>query len=1008
MHMISIQPRYRHRLRFFHAVFSLVFVTSLCSDTLFAQTWLPVWSDEFDGTEVDTTKWSFQIGDGCPELCGWGNAELEYYRAENASVAGGFLTITAKEESFGGADYTSARMRTKGKGDWTYGRFEMRAKMPLGRGFWPAFWLLSSDEVYGGWAASGEIDVMEYVGHRPDSVFGTIHYGAPSPGNVFTTNGFVLESGTFADSFHVFAVEWNPGVIRWFVDDSLYATVTDWYSTGAPFPAPFDQQFHLLLNLAVGGTLPGSPDETTVFPADYVIDYVKVFQADNLPPTVSIASPANDSTLPSGSDVTIEANAADADGTVMEVRFFQGDALIGEDSEAPFEITIPGVSDGCYALRAIAVDNFGGQAVSDTVNVQVGSCAQAPYLMHPETIPGVVHAENYDIGGQGIAYNDSDPDTNNGSDGENDYRPSEGVDLELTFDNGFGHAIGSIEAGEWVEYLVDVNETATYTVDVRVSADAAGGALHVEFDGTDKTGTIEVGSTGGDWATVRTEGVALEAGTQVMRLAIEAGGFRINNVTFTKEEGGGTKEASVFEDFEDGDASDWNFIGGGIGEVLTDRPAEGGSYFSTNWSGPGGGFYGGFWKNTPNDMQVPVPDDPWLNVWVYHESAGTTVDEYRLEITVREDTDGNGWTSGQEDSRRLDVVFRGEDFNDRWTLVSAPISDFLDLGGGNGIFETAVDEIFIGIAQVSGASGATVAVDFDYVVLTSGGPLPIEVFEDFEDGDASDWSFIGGGSGEVLTDRPGEGNSYFSTSWSGPGGGFYGGFWKNTPNDMQLPVPEDPWLNVLVYHESAGTTVDTYRLELTVREDTDGNGWTSGQEDSRRLDVEFAATDFNDQWTLVSAPISDFLDLGGGNGIFEVALDEIFVGIAQVSGPSGATVEVDFDYIALSSGGPLPSPTPTANDDPNAQLPGSFGLNEVYPNPFVTDATITYDLPRSSRVRLDVFDVLGRRIRTVVDQTQPGGRYDIRIDGRDLAAGVYLFRLTADRFVQVRSATRLR
>ncbi|NIR36470.1 MAG: family 16 glycosylhydrolase, partial [Gammaproteobacteria bacterium] len=206
----------------------------------------------------------------------------------NATVADGFLTITAKEEAAGGYDYTSARMRSLGKGDWTFGRMEMRARMPIGQGLWPAFWMLPSDSVYGGWAASGEIDIVEYIGSQPNRILGTIHYGGPWPCNVYSTTSYFLPSGTFHDDFHVFAVEWELGEIRWYVDGMLYATRNSWYSTGGPFPAPFDVDFHLLLNLAVGGNLPGPPDATTVFPQEYVIDYVRVYQ---LPPAVAITSP---------------------------------------------------------------------------------------------------------------------------------------------------------------------------------------------------------------------------------------------------------------------------------------------------------------------------------------------------------------------------------------------------------------------------------------------------------------------------------------------------------------------------------------------------------------------------------------------------------------------------------------------------------------------------------------------------------------------------------------------
>lgn len=265
-----------------HFMLGVLLLTLLASPALVVPAWGQayelVWQDEFDGATLDLGKWEPQVGDGCPSLCGWGNNELEYYRAENATVSGGFLTITAKEEAFGGRDYTSARLRTKNLGDWTYGRFEIRARMPVGQGLWPAFWMLPTDEAYGTWAASGEIDIVEYVGQDPDRVFGTLHYGGAWPNNQFSGNDFTLGSGTFNEDFHVFALEWDPCSIRWYVDGALYATQTTWHSEGGPYPAPFDQRFHLLLNLAVGGNLPGPPNGSTVFPQEFVIDWVRVYQ----------------------------------------------------------------------------------------------------------------------------------------------------------------------------------------------------------------------------------------------------------------------------------------------------------------------------------------------------------------------------------------------------------------------------------------------------------------------------------------------------------------------------------------------------------------------------------------------------------------------------------------------------------------------------------------------------------------------------------------------------------
>lgn len=261
------------------------FLISLCLyifltvHTTSAQTWELVWSDEFDGVTLNANKWSLQFGDGCPSLCGWGNNELEWYSGTNHAVSNGMLTITAKEESVSGKNYTSTRMRSINKGDWTYGRIEVRAKMPVGQGLWPAIWMLPTNpSIYGVWAASGEIDIMEYLGHKPNEVLGTIHFGGPWPQNQFTSKTFTLPSGSFNDDFHVFSIEWEKETIRWYVDDELYSTLSNWSTTAGTFPAPFDVDFHLLINLAVGGNLPGNPDATTSFPQELVVDYVRVYE----------------------------------------------------------------------------------------------------------------------------------------------------------------------------------------------------------------------------------------------------------------------------------------------------------------------------------------------------------------------------------------------------------------------------------------------------------------------------------------------------------------------------------------------------------------------------------------------------------------------------------------------------------------------------------------------------------------------------------------------------------
>ncbi len=275
--------------------------------------WHLVWHDEFDGSEVDRTRWDFDTGTGfyIPAghghpgqwVNGWGNNELQCYtdRHANAYVADGSLHVRAIKENYRGGTYTSGRLRTGGKGELPlfahrYGRFEFRAKLPVGQGYWPALWLLPQDEAYGGWAASGEIDVLEARGGRPGVAQGTIHYGGSSPANVWHGQQVRLPGvGTVAD-WHVYAVDWDPGRIRWSVDGVVYADRDFWWSrtgqTANPWPAPFDRPFYVVVNLAVGGQFGGDPDGGTAFPQEMLVDYVRVYDRD-APAATRPAGPGN-------------------------------------------------------------------------------------------------------------------------------------------------------------------------------------------------------------------------------------------------------------------------------------------------------------------------------------------------------------------------------------------------------------------------------------------------------------------------------------------------------------------------------------------------------------------------------------------------------------------------------------------------------------------------------------------------------------------------------------------
>ncbi|MGH9933175.1 MAG: glycoside hydrolase family 16 protein [Pyrinomonadaceae bacterium] len=247
-----------------------------------SKNWQLVWSDEFngpDGSSVDPAKWVIETGGN-----GWGNNELEYYtnRNQNTHLQSGSLVITARKEKYTGTDnvsrgYTSARLKTQTKFAQTYGRFEARIKIPSGQGLWPAFWMLGDNISRVSWPNCGEIDIMENIGKEPFSVHGTIH-GPGYSGSAGIGSAYVLPNGQeVADTHHVFAVEWEPNAIRWYIDNVLYKTVTP-----ADLPKGttwvYDHPFFILLNVAVGGGWPGNPAGTTVFPQRMLVDYVRVYK----------------------------------------------------------------------------------------------------------------------------------------------------------------------------------------------------------------------------------------------------------------------------------------------------------------------------------------------------------------------------------------------------------------------------------------------------------------------------------------------------------------------------------------------------------------------------------------------------------------------------------------------------------------------------------------------------------------------------------------------------------
>lgn len=242
--------------------------------------WKLVWSDEFDRNGLpDSTKWGYDRGDGCPNVCGWGNNEMQWYsvaRSENARVKNGKLIIEARKEKTGTKNYSSARLVSKNKGDWQYGKIDVRAKLPTGLGVWPAIWMLPTDWKYGGWPESGEIDIMENVGYMPDSVFGTVHTKSFNHG-IGTQVSKGLFDRTLSSDFHNYGIEWDAEKIDFFYDGAKFLTFANNHKGVDSWP--FDQRFHLILNLAVGGNWGGKMGiSESIWPQKMEVDYVRVYQ----------------------------------------------------------------------------------------------------------------------------------------------------------------------------------------------------------------------------------------------------------------------------------------------------------------------------------------------------------------------------------------------------------------------------------------------------------------------------------------------------------------------------------------------------------------------------------------------------------------------------------------------------------------------------------------------------------------------------------------------------------
>jgi len=467
-------------------------------------TWQPVWCEEFSYTGLpNDAKWGYDVGGG-----GFGNNELQYYTnkdIDNAFVQDGYLTIKAMEESFGGNAYTSARLVTKNTGDWLYGKIQVKAQLPTGKGTWPAIWMLPTNWEYGGWPTSGEIDIMEHVGYDPNRIHGTIHTGVYNH-MMNTQVGKSKVIPTAITEYHVYEIEWEPNVIRFYIDGIKYHEVEYNYNditSAKGFESwPFDKEFHLILNIAFGGNWGGAQGvDPSVLPAEMLVDYVRVFQKNYAGMDQVIPEPLTNvkSLKTSGTEIYLGWDRGIDDIMVEEYIIMLNGTVVGTSTHNAFVIS--GLTPELEYIVSVSSIDFAGN-ISTPVDLMITTSGTA-------SVDQRIQAE--------------------------DYTKMSGIQTENTSDTGGGTNIGYVDTGDYLEYTLKVNTAGTYHVDFRFASQD--GSSFDFYKGTDNLSAISLPATGGwqNWQTITSSSFTLDVGTYTFKVVATANGFNLNYFDFIKE-----------------------------------------------------------------------------------------------------------------------------------------------------------------------------------------------------------------------------------------------------------------------------------------------------------------------------------------------------------------------------------------------------------------------------------------------------------------------------------------
>jgi len=461
-----------------------VFALIVSGANLFAQSWNLVWADEF--TNGISGDWVFETGAG-----GWGNNELEYYRRENASVQNGQLVLTAKRESFGGANYTSVRMKTQGKKSWKYGKIEARIAVPSFQGAWPAFWMLGDNIGSVGWPACGEIDIMEHI-NTGNTEYGTIHWAGPS-GSHAEYSGNTQTNGAIT-GYHTYAVEWDANAIKWFVDGVKFHEAN--IAGNVNSTEELHNNFFILLNFAIGGNWPGFGIDNNAFPANMYVDYVRVYQLGATPPPSGGVITTYKDCNYSGAAVSLPVGNYNL--AALQSRGIANDDISSIRVNAGYEAVL--FWDDNFSGSSLVVGGDNACLVNNGWNDQASSI-----IVRTKTTSSfsrTIEAESYSA--------------------------MAGVQTEPCSEGGSN--VGYIETGDWMAYnSINFPTSGNYKIEYRV-ASMNGGKLSTDLNaGSIVLGAVNIPATGGwqNWTTV-SHTVYVNAGTYNLGVFAASGGWNIN------------------------------------------------------------------------------------------------------------------------------------------------------------------------------------------------------------------------------------------------------------------------------------------------------------------------------------------------------------------------------------------------------------------------------------------------------------------------------------------------